>query len=393
MRHLPLTLTAPTLLLAAASLNAADENWTITPKVYTQFRAEMNSGSNASGDDTVPSTETAAENSDLLDFYLRRARLGASFKKDAWSGQITFNADGSQRDGSQTRSASLFDAWGAYTTKSEDITHQVKAGLYRVRFNPSEGNGSNNLMLAGAAATENLVNQRDMGVGYYFKSAMVDFNIDIGNVTADGTDGQTENQQNPDDKAGGDGLWKSFRLQFNGHEDWKTTEWLDSYAGKPGQNYAVAIEAAHVDQRITGADQTITSFGFDALFHHHEISALFEYRVQTTETEPDGGSSTDVNRMVWRAQFGYAFPVEGLTGTLEPCIRVQGINLERGAGGGVFGGRDYAQNSGMQYDLGLNWYLDGHKNKLGLMITSWSSGDEDNEADALIIRLQHQFNF
>ena len=55
-----------------------------------------------------------------------------------------------------------------------------------------------------------------------------------------------------------------------------------------------------------------------------------------------------------------------------------------------FGGNDFGV-SGRQYEAGLTWYVNGHANKLALAATLWQA--EEGDADATIIRLQHQFTF
>ncbi len=400
----------PALLLVAAAAGAGEAELRLSPIVYVQTRAELPTGTAANGTDTTPSTEGTLE-SDTIDFYLRRARVGARFTFGNWTGRILLESDNAQRNGDNTKNGSLtttgnpvtaatfangsrdnglYDAYGIYTLKGEELSHEFRAGLYTAVFNPSSYFSSGNHMFAASAATENLLDNRNVGVGYSLKHSQFDLSLDVMNSRTDGTAGQNAGAGvSPD----GDGLWISTRLQYSGHEGWGIGRWQESYAGAEGRGYAVALELARDENRNATSTVTTTQFGLDGLFHLDELTALAEFRVQIAETENDNGSESTQRSLVWRLQAGYAFLIEDM-GAIEPCARVQFIDLNTGNDKetGAYGtGRDFATTSGTEINLGVNWYISGHRNKVSLLYTMWDA--EEGSGDANIIRFQHQLSF
>lgn len=381
-------LIVPALMTFAASLPAAEPELKLSPVVYFQTRADINSGKDAAGNDVTPGTEgnTVAE-SDTVDFYLRRARLGAKFTYGNWSGRILFDADNAGRDGVAVSGSSktnydvdLYDAYAMYVVKGDGLNHEIRAGLYTAVFNPSDYFSSGAHQFAASAITQNMISNRQIGVGYTLDHEIVDLSVDIQNVKNDGVAGQGVGGD-------GDGLWMSARVQFTGPGEWNIGKWQESFAGAEGTGIAVGIEyAAQDDQTGTTVTTDTTSYGIDILFHMDGLTALAEYRGQNVDN-----GTTDIDSTVYRVQAGYAFPVGGYF--LEPALRYGSYdaNTDNDSETGVFGTSDYATASGDEIDFGLNLYISGHKNKLSMLYTSWSA--EDGDSDASIFRLQHQISF
>jgi hypothetical protein len=133
------------------------------------------------------------------------------------------------------------------------------------------------------------------------------------------------------------------------------------------------------------------AYGVDVMLWLNGLSAYVEYRTGTLERERnDGVAVADVDAEYITLQVGYAFPVG--EEILEPAIRYQIIDNNTDADETVnYGNNTESGGSGTQIDIGLNYYLSGHDNKLSLAVSLWES--EEGQGDATIIRLQHQINF
>jgi hypothetical protein len=391
-------LIVPAMLSVAATLPAAEPELKLSPIVYFQTRADLPGGTNTAGDDIGAGTEQQAEN-DTVDFYLRRARLGTKLSYGNWSGRILFAADNAGRNvngatdiqnsttkmpaGAQASgtAVTLYDAYGAYAIKGEGINHEIRVGLYQAAFNPDAYYSSGSFQFAANGITENHVSNRQVGVGYTLDHEMVDVMVDIQNVRTDDNAGQALD---------GDGLWISGRAVITGTGEWNIGKWQSSYAGAEGKGFAVGLEFATEDTAVGNPDtQEVTAYGIDVLLHMDGLTASAEYRGQSSNTGATGAD--DVDSTVYRIQAGYAFPVSEYF--LEPAIRYGSYdsNTDIDDQAGNFGGSDYARASGDEIDVGLNLYISGHKHKLSMLYTSWSA--EGGDADASIIRFQHQLSF
>ncbi len=380
---------APALLALAAAMPAAEPELKISPTLVIQTRADINSGKSAGGADLTPGTEgAAAVEGDTVDFYLRRARLGAKVSYGALAGQMTVSADNLARDGGKIGDANvkIYDAVSKYTFKGESVSHEIRGGLYQAVFNPSAYSSSGWHLLPASAATENLAANRSVGVGYSLDSEMVDLSVDAQNTRTDGNN-QTDE---------GDGLWISGRLTLSPAGEWNLSSWRESYAGAAGKDVAVGLEFATESDETGAVTTDTTSYGIDVLVHLDGLSALVEYRAQTVDVE--AGAETDST--VLRVQAGYGFTLGNGT-VIEPAARFQLIDLntdddEEPAefSDATFGTPSFARDfggSGTEIDLGANWYISGNKNKVSALVTLWDA--EDGEGEATIIRVQHQIVF
>ncbi len=381
-------------LLAAAALPAAEPELKISPTLYLQTRADIASGSDAAGGDYTPGTEMTTEG-DTVDFYLRRARLGAKMSLGNLSGQVVFQADNYSRGGS-AQSVGVYDALARYAFKG-DVSHELRAGLYQAMVNPSSL-GSAWALVPAAAATEHLAANRSVGVGYSLDTTSVDLHVDVMNPRTDGTADQGTSAT-----ADGDGLWISGRLALTPPGEWNLPRFQESYGGAPGKGVGLGIEYIVEDEQGStyGAQPnngttTTTGLGLDVVFRLNGLTAMAEYRTQTMDPDsavPDRDSS------VIRLQAGYAFALAGGT-AIEPGVRFQIIDLDGDNDDettvydtslvGANSAKDFG-SSGNQIDVGVNWYLSKQNHKLSAALTVWSA--EDGDGDANIFRIQHQLVF
>ncbi len=383
-------LIVPALLAIAGSVCAGDGP-EFKPFLYLQTRADIVSGTANSGADAVPATDNGAEQADLVDFYFRRARTGFNVSMGSISGKVTLDTDNAGRssaprfNGSTGSAVTVYDAWLNYRFGDGDVKHSVKIGQFQAAFNTSPFYSSANHQFAASPMTEALMANRQIGVGYMLDTAMVDVWVDVQNVRTDGNAGQSGAG------ADGDGLWISARAQLTGTGEWALKGWQESFAGKAGQGFAVGLELGHETEQAAGGDTVTTvGYGVDVLFHWNQITALAEYRGQNAETETAAGATSTVTGHAFRVQAGYAFPLQGGM-VLEPALRYQQLDANKDVDSTAsFGGSDFGV-SGTEIDVGLNLYIKGHSQKVSALVTWWEA--EEGNADATIVRFQHQITF
>jgi hypothetical protein len=406
------------MLSLAAALPAAEPELKISPTIYFQTRADINSGTTSTGDDYTPGTEgTSAVEGDTVDFYLRRARVGAKFTYGNWSGRILLESDNAFRNGTTSKNGSasgettgrfltsisgttanavtksngysngsldvgLYDVYATYVLKGDAVNHEFRAGVYTAVFNPSDYYSSGAHAFAASAITQNLISNRQAGVGYTLDHEVVDLSLDIQNVKGDGTSGQGLGGD-------GDGLWISGRAVLTLPGEWNIGKWQESFAGAEGQGVALGLEyATQDDQTATTVTTETTSYGIDVLLHMDGLTALAEYRGQT-----DDNGTAEKDSTVWRIQAAYAFPVADTGYFIEPALRYGSYDADTDNDNeaGNFGTSDYGTASGDEIDVGVNWLISGNKNKISMLYTTWSA--EEGDGDASIFRVQHQISF
>jgi hypothetical protein len=394
MRRTPATTVAIIALAAAAptvgAMDVEDKDLKLSLILNLQARAEVSRASDAAGGDYDIATGTSGE-PDTADFYLRRFRPG--FKgvyQDHWKFAAILRADESDRTfnsgataASQNRVVSVHQGYVGREFASGDVTHYVQLGMDYAFFNHANSSNSTALMPA-QRASQALLPVRGTGAAYRVSAPIFRFGVDVQNNTGDSS------ASNGDES---EGLCYTARLELTGPGDLALKRFQETYFNQAGTGFIVGLEAGtnRDDRNAAGTSSTtITAYGVDAVFHHRGVNALAEIRRARIEVEPDAGGGTDTDQQVMLAQLGYAFPAGEVV--LEPAIRYSRIDLDTDNDDETapFGTADFGA-SGDQVELGVTCYFNGHGNKLQLAYTHWSA--EAGDADADIVRLQHQLNF
>ncbi len=395
---------------AAHALSIKDDTLSVGVKLHLQERVSLlNDAQDADGDAWDPlrggtSATSGAGEAEFARFDIRRARLGLVAKWGDWKGNFQIRAENNDRVGAATggRAVQLYYANAGRSFKMGDIEHEVRFGLDKP-FNGESSISSSTFMFPDDRVVSLQSEIRGVGVGYGLRTALVTFGCDIQNnlsgtldpdATGDTTGGGTTSQTN--------GLYYSARVEAAPTAALKIAKRQESYCGKPGTGVLVGFDLQYDhhnlgDDAVTGSyrvSDTLT-YGPDLLVHWNGLTALAEYRIrnQDRETVTDATGSTtdaDIDGWFWDIQVGYAFVLPDDT-ALEPGIRYERLNLNADSDsdveytGGDFGGE------GDAIDIGVSWYLDGHNNKIQLDLQLWKA--ETGEADAQIVRLQHQWAF
>jgi hypothetical protein len=411
----------------ALQLRAEHSDATQEGDAYNPFTGAL-AGSGADSDYDV--NTGAAGKADPADFYARRIRL--IFKatyQEVWRLNITLSGDRADQPrgtatttstGPATRGVAVYEAFLARDFRDGTVVHTIQAGLDFPFFNRAGDFGPNTQsLLPNQRASAQLLNARGMGVAYRLTSPLVRAGLDVqNNVGDDGTANLHEN----------DGLLYTGRVELTGPGELAITRWQESFAGNAGHGWCLGLEAGynHHDQiaslseaayahdfngnaaantlnvttaatptTIDAITQSTLAYGADLLVHWDDLSALAEVRLARTDAEVQdsalGTLTGSYDSLVWLVQAGYALHLADGT-VLEPALRFTAIDLNtrNDSETAPFGSNDFGV-SGRQYEAGLTWYLNGHANKLALAATWWQA--EQGDADATIVRLQHQFTF
>lgn len=401
--------TSPTLLVIAAlatvnglcALDVKDDDLKIGLKLQLQVRAEKSWAKGTDAQRYNVTEGSASTEPDDMDFYIRRARIGFA---GTWKGEYKFayllrNDD--QDKTSTARTPSTHVAYIERLIKQEDlgIEHGIRAGLDYAWFNGSNAvfSSSSFLFPTGRASTDMLA-PRGTGVGYKLTSKMVSWGVDVQNNTGDSALVGTQGSANQ-----GEGLFYGTRVQvipFDS-DDKGHMKPVESFLGKEGKGVLISAEFGvnQNDNTSTTATVTTKGYGFEVLGHLDGLTALAEYR-QTIATTTSSVAATqeDVNvATVYLVQAGYALPCGDQI--IEPAFRWTHLNNDADADEAVnYGTREYGA-SGNSFDLGVNYYIHGHANKLQIALQHWRSEGHSNVGSDLvqpkadIVRAQWQLSF
>lgn len=389
--------TSPTLLIIAAlaaapgmhALSVKDDDVKLGIGVVIQARAEISDASTNAGVDY--STADGSAYVDDADFYLRRARLAL---KGSWKEDYTFSlimrADGAGKAAPVSSSASVafYEGVIGRKWKGETLNHAVEVGYMAPTYNTASNvHSSSSFLLANEASTAFVVTNRNAGIKYHLSAPWVNLFVDVLNNSGD--DNSAGEGATADDKSG-EGLWTSARVHISPEGEWKIDKPQESWAGKEGKGVLIGLDVAQNDKNNTNAttSEDTMGYGIDVVFHLDGLSALAEYRVGEVESYT-ATTSTEYEASAWRIQAGYAFPMGDTV--LEPAVRISSYDANDTVDSTDPFGTNDSGASGDQIEVGLNWYLNEHKNKLQLAYTSWEA--EEGDADASIIRAQWQLSF
>lgn len=384
---------------AAHAVSIKDDVLSVTPTVRIQTRAQISDATDVNGDEYRVYGGVQDAVNDSIDFSLRRARLGLTFKYGAnWKGQFTVMADNVDRAGGTTgRAVEIRYGWLERGFDLGDgMAAAIKFGLDKPEQNPTDRLSSSRKLMPNDNASSTYLNPRGVGVGGRFNHPMFMIAADLQNNTNGAKDTAAGDQAEADE-----GFFYGVRAEFSFSPEWFIAKRAESFVGKEGHglniglSYGVNSDAilADSDPNVAAAQQgkqSLSAYGVDLMLWMNGLSAFAEYRTGTLEADYNAGGGEEYDAEFITLQVAYAFPVGDEF--LEPAIRYQIIDNNTDVDETVnFGSNGESGASGTQIDIGLNYYLSGHDNKLSLALSLWES--EEGDADATIIRLQHQINF
>ena len=410
MNHPVKTLAALALLGVLAptahAVSIKDDILSITPTLRIQTRAQMNDATSTTGSDYRVAGGIPGAVDEPIDFSIRRARFGMAFKYGSnWKGTFTLQADNTDQNGTQGTAAraaltAIRYAWLERGFALQDgMAAAIKFGLDKPEQNAQDKLSSSRKLLPNDAASSGYLSPRGVGIGARFNHPVFMIAADLQNNTNAAKDATVAvpNTNNSEEE----GYFYGVRAEFSFSPEWFIAKRADSFLGKEGHGFNVGLSyGVNADAVLADVDpgaavdkgqQSLSAYQIDGMLWLNGLSGYIEYRAGTLESTSNVGTAiADVDSEYITLQLGYAFLVG--EEVLEPAIRYQIIDNDSNADETVnYGNNTESGGSGTQIDVGLNYYLSGHDNKLSLAVSLWES--EEGSGDATIIRLQHQINF
>jgi hypothetical protein len=378
---------APQAQAANAPVVSSDEEMTLHLDAWVQTQIEHADAAGPAGEIQDPFYGRDGQ-SDEADAEIRRAHLeldGSYYAIYRFAVVVAADGAGGQ-DGSSSRTASLYQAWVDRDFTLGGETHTLHLGLDYPFFNRAYG-GSPYDLLPEARPSGALLGFKGVGARYRVSGDQFDFGVDVQNNLGGGKPAANAGERG--------GLCYSARFELDLAKGSKPA-YRESYAGKNGEGLILAGDVAYDDHDTGTAGSVTTGFGYgvEALGHLDAISVLAEARWAIITVIPDTGSSLERHQSVLLVQGGYAFPL-GSGMALEPAMRTSWMNFDTGTGAVPYDDASDPDSdwgsTGVEYDFGVNLYLDQHTNKLQLSYSHWQAAVGQGHAD--IWRFQHQLTF
>jgi len=396
------------VLLGAAipstyALSIKDDTVSVGVKVQMQIRAQfLNDADNAAGANYDPLRGTNGE-AESVRFYIRRARFALAAKYGDWRGNFQIRGgEGADRAGlDSTRAVALYYANGARVFKTGDIEHDVHFGLDKP-FNSESSISSSAQLFPTERIVAQMIETRNVGIGYGLRSSFVNFGVDLMNNSTVTKDVDAANNIGAEET---NGYFYSGRIEIMPGKEFNPGKRSESYVGKEGTHVVLGLDAQWDNANLSGTPAAGSEFriadsftwGPDLLVHWNFLSFLAEYRMRTADIadvdDPTGNEvSSDIDGSFFNVQLAYAIPTEGGY-VFEPAIRFseRDDNKDIDNATAVYGSSNDNGGDGTTIDVGLNLYFNGHANKLQLAYQMWEA--EEGDAQANILRLQHQVSF
>ncbi len=382
----------------ASALEVADADFKLGLKLMLQVRAEKSVSTGIDGNTFNVSEGVADSTPDAMDFYVRRARVGfaGSYKGEYKFAYILRNDD-QDKNGATARGPVTNVAYLERVVKQEStgLDHSFKMGLDYAFFNGSSAVFSSaSTLFPTLRATSGMLAPRGAGVAYKLSNSKVTWGVDVQNNTGDSVGAATQGSHNQ-----GEGLFYGTRVQVIGYDSDEKGHMkpVESFMGKDGQGVLISAEYGlnQNDNGAVGTTTNTTGYGIEVLGHMNAITALAEYRQTVAKADKTGATdNTKVTGTAYLIQAGYAMPLGDKV--IEPAIRWTRLNNDSSNSEATDYSGEYG-TSGYSYDLGVNYYISGHTNKVQVAYQNWRGEGGGTatqaEAKASIIRAQWQLSF
>lgn len=345
---------------AHAAVDVADEGVNMKFGFRMQNRVELSDVSAASGESAT------LDNADIM---ARRLRFGvAGTYNTAFRYKLTMRADKlGQQSTLDNAELEVHEAWTSYQFRNGNQDHTVRIGVEKPGYNGSYKGSSSSLLFPTRMPGARWDGVKGMGLAY-----RVEDRKDIWRASLEVVDAN-----------GQEDMYYGLRLESSFDRRYAMKKRRESFLGKRGVEHLVGIGYGTIVRQ--GPDNNQIGIVLDGAHHIDEYSASWEIHQYTEE-----GAGDDREQLIVSAQVGWYMERIGET-IVEPAVRVSMIDLDDDGMADTYSLSSENGGSGTQFDLGVNFYFDGHNNKLQLAYTNWTA-DEGN-ADANVIRLQHQLNF
>lgn len=376
-RFLVPTLAALAAVPAAQAFDIAGDGWDLSIEPRIQTRIEFASATNAN--DSADYDIWAEANTDdpqAFNFYVRRARLYIKGKSDdGFFFGFTLRNDNIGRADAideTNDNVEINDMFVGKEFESGDVSHSIQFGYDELGdAGPAAEVDSSSKLLFPNARLSVFLGNKAVGFQYGMQTSMFGLTAALGEAES--------KDFGLDDEAD---IYFAARVYTGLTEDMFLGKRMESFLGEEsgGLKHQAGVS---LEWKELGGDDSAVSIGVDYLAHYDQLTGLAE--VYSTSFD-----QADRDSLSFLVQGGYAIPLDN-GNVVEPAARVTFIDNDTDDDNeaGVLDNEGGA--SGLYVDVGVNYYLDGHSNKLQAGLQSYSP--EEGDGDAIAFRLAHQLDF
>jgi len=372
----------PLLLVFAASAPAFEvswNDWTIHIMSRLQLRLDVGTAQDTDGSSWNPWNDNGTADRDLAwNLSLRRARLFFfGLRDDGYFWNFSIKSDNIGRFSSDADVAVHASFIGRHIQQGA-LRHSLKGGYDWHTASRIYLDSAYDMLMPTGRYASNFGVASTIGLDYLLTAPAWSLRLGVAD-RPQGEDGD---------------LMFYTRLATSFSEDLRLARYRESYAGAPGIGHELGIGLdQHVDGSAPGdggtMDDDFSVAYLDYMLHYERISltADIAYGMAGSGCR-HAGLLPDDDGWIGGVQLGYAIPLaDGRV--LEPTMRAQRVNATSSDTRGRYvfeGGAD-----GSYASIGLNYYLEGHRNKLQTQLQWYQP--EAGDGDATILHMQYQLDF
>ena len=406
--------------LSAASIKDETNDMSLSVKGQLQTRLSLfPDAQGATGANYDPIRGSAGDPEEAR-FELRRGRLFIdSTFGNGWTGSVFFNFDNAEANGygttngGTTRSVNLYKATVGKAIKTGPVTHEIIGGYEEPYCYDYSMASSSYVTPYGNAAATLTAYIRGMGAFYNLHGDFFRVSASLMNNTNAAATPTTSGDSTGNDAKKGN--FASIRAEMSPGKDMWIAKRQQTYGGAlSGTHVVVGYDlmqewGKQVADGAEWADQTVLIHGPDVQVHWDGLTANLAYKLRNISWDRMSNAANvndsypDLHQDALVVEVAYAMPMNGTM--IEPAVRFTQADMNRHSTAAESYGRGYDYStvytvpapggstlgSGRQLEVGVNWYLKGHANKLQLAYVNWDAANGPGRADTVV--LQHQLLF
>lgn len=292
-------------------------------------------------------------------------RLGQHTAEEDSDGELTMSSNHGGNIGA------LY-AWVSHRWQFDDHTHTLKFGKDFSFFNPSAHDSSARMLFASNRPTAVFSAGIHLGVSYRWQMPTLTIGADV---------------QQPSNDARN--IFASARVETSLMPEWNMRR-SESQLGAEGFGHVLGLSAGIRTDDHSDNDGYMQA-GIDYNIHYGPITANVDAVIRRVEADgPKNKSDSAINQWGINVQAGYALPREN-GHIIEPALRFAAFDMGHSLAPDISDAAFESVDSGIQGEIGCNYYLNGHNHKIHIGVTHWQANRGD--AEKTILRVQHQLLF
>lgn len=391
--HRCLSLVSATALIAAASLpsTATAMEWSnddVSVRLSLFMQPRLESGiyvRDRDGEQADLSGETT-DDPQWADASFRRLRLtmrGAYQEDTRFNLVLSADRLGEHRSSRDDDDNLIFQAndggnigvlyaWVSHRWQRDTHTHTLKFGKDFALFNPSQSDSSARMLFASNRPTAVFSSDNTLGLSYRWQMPAITIAADVHNPRNDSRN-----------------VFASARVETSIRPEWSMGR-SESRLGAEGFGHILGLSLGLRSDNHSDDDGYIHA-GIDYNVHYGPITANVDAIIRRVEANgPKNAGSSATNQWGINLQAGYAMPRDN-GHIIEPALRFAAFDMGHSLAPDMSDAAFESVDSGVQGEIGCNYYLNGHNHKIHIGVSHWQANRGD--AEKTVLRIQHQLLF